>query len=375
VQSRTKGLGGLFSLFLASTTLSTENLSSTSIMDLCILADEHSSNLIEVSSEFERRRTSLGASCRGIKAPISFNYLSASQYKAAKLYASDSMGNIFSASDLELCSVYSRLGTQTGSVVMSELERRSLSPASCGRLVQSHMLNICGKYRDASRRAISDEMTFTEIREAADETSRLSSQLSEYGMSPSQCETSSTTPSLDAPSQTIKREDYASYTEYANAVGAHNRAQKHLAERDRQYSQSPKLIAFGCEPHSGNVNLKSSSPDYRTAPRSRYIFMDRAPNGDITQFCIDEIGTNETEAITCVKGDDITTGADSVSVIYFAGFLNVKIKRADAVMYTEHTDGASKKTYQYSCAPSQNASKVLDYVNNEKRKQKSGNVF
>ena len=178
-----------------------------------------------------------------------------------------------------------------------------------------------------------------------------------------------------ASSQTIKREDYASYTEYANAVAAFNRAQKSLPAEGRQSSGSADFIALGCEPYSGNIVLPTGTSDYRKAPRARYIFMHRKSDGDITRLCIDEIGTEAAEALTCATGVKITSNPNFAMIYDFAGFDSLKVMRADATMYTEHSEGSAEKVYQYACAPSQNAGKVLGFVNDEKRKQKSRNVF
>ena len=178
-----------------------------------------------------------------------------------------------------------------------------------------------------------------------------------------------------APSQTIKREDYDSYTEYANAVAAFNRAQRSLPAEGRQSSESADFIALGCEPYSGSIVLPSGIGHYRTAPRARYIFMHRKSDGGITRLCIDEIGTVAAEALTCATGVRITSNPNFVMIYDFAGFDSLKVMRADATMYTEHSEGSVEKVYQYACAPSQNAGKVLGFVNDEKRKQKSRNVF
>lgn len=137
-------------------------------------------------------------------------------------------------------------------------------------------------------------------------------------------------------------------------------------------AQSSELVALGCNPASQVLRIPKDADTYRTAPRERYVFMWKQPDGDISKLCIDELGTDETQSKTCVVGEDLSSGASEISARWLAGFQRVTVYRADASMKTE-TWG--DEVHNYSCAPSKDPSKVLEFVSQEKQRQKSANIF
>ena len=138
------------------------------------------------------------------------------------------------------------------------------------------------------------------------------------------------------------------------------------------HAESDELVALGCSPESKSAVEPNNAAAYRTAPRERYVFMRREADGEISMLCVDELGTDEVEPVTCESGDDLLSGASEVSASWFAGFRKLTIFRADASM---RTDLLGSTSYNYSCAPSRDPQKVFDYVSQEKQKQKTANVF
>ena len=138
------------------------------------------------------------------------------------------------------------------------------------------------------------------------------------------------------------------------------------------HAQGADLVALGCNPASLDVSKPKSSYVSRTAPRERYVFMWREPSGEISKLCIDELGTDEIQPTTCAEGDGLSSGASEISAVFFAGFYKITVYRADASMKTQTM---KDEVRNYSCAPSKDPSKVLEFVSQEKQRQKSANVF
>ena len=133
------------------------------------------------------------------------------------------------------------------------------------------------------------------------------------------------------------------------------------------------LLALGCEPNVKAAPVSPLSESFRASSRKRYVFMNRDNDGGIAKFCMDEIDTAVKDATTCSTNvkDDVV----KVSLIYpnTFGFAEVTVFRTDASMVLE------RKSHQgpisYSCTPAKDPAAILDFVINQKRSQKSHNVF
>ena len=137
-----------------------------------------------------------------------------------------------------------------------------------------------------------------------------------------------------------------------------------------------RLVALVCEPKMGYEVGKA-----KVQKRRRYIFMNKDASDEVTKLCVDEIGTNAITPTSC-------TGAKSGSVEVVASFNDwisrndyedVIVSRKDASVKAsfEHLESFSWKTitHRYACTPSQDANAILTFVQNEKKKQRSGNAF
>ena len=170
--------------------LATVDFSVFNTRDLCVLMDEHSSNVIPVQKEMARRNLSLYENCAGIKAPQSYNHLNRAEYLAqaqfnrrlrqAEEYRVAEMPLMDSA---ELCSIYQHNTYAPSAALMTELSSRNLSPSQCEDIVRQELAEICQGFSVTNK-----EMTFSEIKRVEDRNAESSSALANYGKTQSYCE-------------------------------------------------------------------------------------------------------------------------------------------------------------------------------------------
>lgn len=133
------------------------------------------------------------------------------------------------------------------------------------------------------------------------------------------------------------------------------------------------LVALGCEPNVKATPVSPSERSFRESSRKRYVFMNRDSDGRIAKFCMDEIDTEKKDATTC--STSVISDLVKVSPEYDGsfGFEEVTVFRTDASMVLERY--SRQGPIRYSCTPAQDPGAILDYVVNQKRSQKSQNVF
>lgn len=133
------------------------------------------------------------------------------------------------------------------------------------------------------------------------------------------------------------------------------------------------LVALGCEPNGKTALVSPSEALFRESPRKRYVFMRRDDDDGIAEFCMDEIDTEKKDATTC--STSVVSDLIKVSPQYDStfGFAEVTVFRSDASMVLVRSSG--RGTNRYSCTPAKDPGAILDYVINQKRSQKSQNIF
>lgn len=178
----------LFHIFCLINPVSAQNVYDLSILDvrsLCILADEHSSNLIPVHEELSRRGAK--GACSGIRAPKDYQHLDRAAYlmksrsdRKRMTYRKDKQ-DLEEFSSVNLCSDYFSF-LETPDQLMNELIERELSPNLCKQIVESYLQRTCAAFVDEI-----NNLSFADLREQRQKNEELETELESNGFSRNDC--------------------------------------------------------------------------------------------------------------------------------------------------------------------------------------------
>jgi ATP-dependent protease ClpP protease subunit len=177
------------------------DMSALDLRSLCILADEHSSNLITVHKELTRRGAK--GACSGIRAPKDYQHLDRAAYLTQsaldrKLVSYDQ--DFEKLSSVNLCSAYFSF-LETPDQLMGELIERKLSPNICEQIIETYLQRTCAAFIDEI-----DNPSFADLRRYRQTNEDLEVELASNGFSKKDCNTisSNKTSSLPAEAEPIE---------------------------------------------------------------------------------------------------------------------------------------------------------------------------
>ncbi|UZP74959.1 hypothetical protein E0F26_09525 [Candidatus Paraluminiphilus aquimaris] len=163
------------------------DMTALDIRSLCVLADEHSSNLIPVHKELARRGAK--EACAGIRAPKDYQHLDRAAYLTQSAldrklvsYRKDDQ-DFEKLSSVNLCSGYFSF-LETPDQLMDELIERKLSPNICEQIIENYLQRTCAAFVDEI-----DNLSFADLRKHRQTNEGLEVELASNGFSKNDCST------------------------------------------------------------------------------------------------------------------------------------------------------------------------------------------
>ena len=163
-----------------------------SVYDLCVLADEHISNIPEAKPRIEAMGYTYWDACKGVKAPNSYNHMSRDEYLVRRERAGTSVAaspftneTLAAKSDLDLCklaAVYSISSAGVGPLY-EQMSARGLSPVLCEAAMTTEIETICFKWV-----SVTDEMTYESLAAAKHKNAETLMTLKSLGRSYDDCQ-------------------------------------------------------------------------------------------------------------------------------------------------------------------------------------------